>query len=178
VDLMSDISGNVTYDNLPDALALLDDYARSWSGKRAAEIAGHWDPARFIFYKAEEVDVFFQDWDQLMDYWKNNEALHDSISLRFSDLHLKPLAEGLAVASVRMRWDIRFAENARLPDGSAFQHRGKAMGGDNHVVVFFCGGGERWKICGWSETPDAAIAYVRSLYFKNFDSAGAGPGTK
>ena len=34
-----------------------------------------------------------------------------------------------------MRWDILFAPDARMPDGTPFQWRGQAMGGDDHVVT-------------------------------------------
>jgi hypothetical protein len=43
------------------------------------------------------------------------------------------------------------------------------MGGSNHVVLFLGHVSGAWKLCGWSETPDAAITYMRSLYFANAD---------
>lgn len=150
-------------------LDLLEDYAHAWRINEQEAIAGHWAPERFLFYKAEEIPHFFHAWDDVVAYWGHNEGLHDTIVLRFREPEPKGLAEDLVVADVGMRWDIRFADNATLPDGAAFPHRGECMGGNNHVVVFLCGTPNGWKICGWSETPNAAISYMRSLYFANAD---------
>ena len=150
-------------------LDLLENYADAWRANRGDEIAGHWAPERFILYKAEEIPHFFHAWDDVLAYWKHNEGLHDTIVLRFCEAAPKPLADNLVVADVAMRWDIRFAADATLPDGSAFPHRGECMGGSNHVMVFLCRTAGDWKLCGWSETPDAAITYMRSLYFANAD---------
>lgn len=152
-----------------EVLALLTDYAAAWQRNDAEQIADFWAPDRFLFYKAEEVEAFFHRWDEVMEYWRNNESLHQAIALRFTQPSVKGLADGLAVASVRMRWDIRFAEDARLPDGAAFAHRGQAMGGHNHVLVMLCATTESWRLCGWSETPDAAITYLRRLYMAGAD---------
>jgi len=155
---------------LPDAAALLEHYSAAWNALKTEGIARCWNPNRFIFYKAEEIGHFFRGWQQVKEYWRNNEAIHQAVSLQFDEIETVSLGSELAVATTRMRWDIRFADDAKLPDGSAFPHRGQAMGGDNHVVVFFCPDEPGWKICGWSETPDAPITYMRSLYLRMADT--------
>jgi len=152
-----------------DVLALLDVYAGAWRSNDTGQIAEHWAPDAFLFYKAEEVRRFFTRWEDVLAYWRQNERLHERVELRFSEAGVSGLSDHAQVAHVRMRWDIRFARNARNADGSPFAHRGEAMGGDNHVVVFLHGRPETWKLSGWVETPDAALTYMRSLYLAAAD---------
>jgi len=153
-----------------DIQTVLQNYSQAWRQLSAEGIAACWEPDRFIFYKAEEIESIFHDWQQVLTYWRNNESLHKALSLGFSDLQQKKLSDDLIVATVRMRWDIRFADDANLA-GAVFPHRGKAMGGDNHVVIFLCATQNGWKICGWSETPDAPLTYMRSLYLNNANTS-------
>jgi hypothetical protein len=151
---------------------LFQDYAAAWRGNAAGDIAAAWDSDRFVLYKAEEVPHFFLNWQQVLEYWRQNERLHERVVLRFSELRPVPLSERLSLVLARMRWDIRFAPDAVLADGSAFSHRGQAMGGDNHVLAIL--GARRdspgsWRLRGWSETPDAPISYIRSLYLAQAD---------
>jgi hypothetical protein len=151
---------------------LLERYAAAWASNRTDRIAGCWDAQGFLFYKAEEVTAFFRRWPEVLDYWRHNEALHERVVLRFADAQILDLGDDLAALLVRMRWDIRFAADAALPDGSAFAHRGVAMGGDNHVLALLGAAAEEphgWLFRGWSETPDAPITYFRSLYQRQAD---------
>ena len=134
----------------------------------ADAIAAHWDCGQFLFYKAEEVERVFAVFEEVRDYWNANEGLHDRVRLQFSDPQVRESGD-LVIATVHMRWNIRFSVDATLPDGSAFLHRGRTMGGDNHVVVFLGTLDDGWKLRGWIETPDAAITYMRNLYFRNAD---------
>lgn len=145
---------------------LLDAYAQSWATNDPEQIAAHWAPERFVLYKAEEVSRVFHDWEEVCAYWRQNEGLHERIRLQFSDTRGSELAPGLRIASTRMRWDIQFAADACTAEGLPFPHRGQSMGGDNHVIILLCQVDVDWRLCGWSETPDAAITYLRSLYFK------------
>ena len=153
------------------ALDLLDAYARAWRRNDTREIASHWDSDNFLFYKAEEVQAFMHDWEDVLSYWRQNENLHDAISLRFSEATCVPAGGDTVAVTVDMRWDIRFAADASTADGAAFPHRGRTMGGDNHVLIMMGPVEGEWKIRGWSETPDAAITYLRSLYFHHADPA-------
>ena len=157
--------------NLPELQQLLADYADAWRSNDAGRIAGHWNPSRFLFYKAEEVQAFMHDWEDVLSYWRQNENLHDAISLRFSEATCVPVGGDTVAVTVDMRWDLRFADDATTSDGAAFPHRGLAMGGDNHVLVMMGRVEDGWRIRGWSETPDAAITYLRSLYFRHADPA-------
>jgi hypothetical protein len=144
----------------------LKDYAEAWRQNQAAALPAFWDAARFAFYKAEEVSRFFTAFDEAFAYWQQNEGLHDAIRLRLGDIQVVPLADGLAMAMFEMAWDIRFAAQARLANGQDFHHRGKAMGGFNHVLAMLRHSDAGWKLIGWSETPDAAITYMTQLYYR------------
>ena len=92
-----------------------------------------------------------------------------SIVLRFEAPSISSIGEGLHIGDVRMRWDIRFRTDARTADGAAFAHAGKAMGGDNHVLMLLGETDSKLALRGWSETPDAAITYLRGLYLAGAD---------
>jgi hypothetical protein len=134
--------------------ALLDAYAEAWASMRTDAIASFWAPENFRFYKAEEIREVFTTWEDVLAYWHANEAHHAAVRLRFSELQPLALDGPWSLLWCAMRWDIRFADDG-LPAVA-----GKAMGGDNKVLALLHG--ER--LAGWSETPDAAITYIRALY--------------
>lgn len=133
---------------------LLRDYAEAWATGRADAIAAFWDADAFRFYKAEEIAEPYFSWDAALAYWRANEALHAGIALGFSDATWLPLGDGWEMSLPQMRWDIRFA--AAAPAHLA----GRAMGGDNHVLVLTRHG----RLAGWCEAPDAPLSYMRRLY--------------
>jgi len=144
---------------------LLESYAAAWASNNADTIASHWDADETEpFYKAEEVLEYYHQLDDIKAYWRHNERFHDAIRLQFSDIHLKSLAGGYHIAFISMRWDIKFAPNATLMNGAAFSEAGKAMGGENHVLALIRKRGNQVKLCGWSETPNAPLTYMRQLY--------------
>ncbi|MEJ2534744.1 MAG: hypothetical protein P8008_04590, partial [Gammaproteobacteria bacterium] len=112
---------------------------------------------------------FFHRWEDVLAYWRGNEALHETVSLRFAEPLTRPLAGDLQLLVMRMRWAILFAADARLPDGAVFPHRGRAVGGENHVLALLCEDGDALRLCAWSETPDAALTTLRNLYFARAD---------
>lgn len=134
--------------------ALLRDYAAAWADGRTDAIAAFWDADAFRFYKAEEIAEPYVSFDDVLGYWRANEAMHDHVALSFSDAPAMPLGDHWTVSMPLMRWDIRFKAGA--PPHVA----GKAMGGDNHVLVLWHG--ER--LAGWCEAPDAPLSYMRRLY--------------
>jgi len=142
-------------------------YADAWLLNRADALPGHWDAAHFAFYKAEEVREFYTDFARVTAYWQQNEALHDAIRLRLGAIQHIVIAPGIRMATFPMVWDIRFAADARLATGMDFHHRGKAMGGSNHVLAMLRRTAAGWKLTGWSETPDAAITYLTQLYYQS-----------
>ena len=66
-----------------------------------------------------------------------------------------------------MRWDIRFAKDAKLMDGSSFSWAGRSMGGENHVIALLKETGDGPRITAWIEAPNAPITYIADLYLKN-----------
>jgi hypothetical protein len=134
--------------------SLLDAYALAWANGATKAIAAHWSPADFRFYKAEEISEPFCDWPTTLAYWQANEAMHENVALSFSAITPLPLSGDFSLLMAQMRWDIRFSTAA--PPHLA----GKAMGGDNHVLVLLAGE----LIAGWCEAPEAATVYVRRLF--------------
>lgn len=149
--------------------AALFDYAGAWRLNDAAALAEHWSADDFAFYKAEEVRSFYTVWDDVLAYWAQNEGLHDDIRLKLSNLRHIPLMAGRCMVAFDMNWDIRFSADAKLASGMAFHHRGKTMGGFNHVLAMLVMTDAGWKLAGWSETPDAAITYLTDLYYRSAD---------
>lgn len=146
--------------------AALFDYAQAWRLNDAAALAAHWSAEDFAFYKAEEVRSFFTVWADVLAYWAQNEGLHDDIRLRLTNLQHIPVGAGRQMVAMDMNWDIRFSADAKLATGMAFHHRGKAMGGFNHVLAMLVDTPAGWRLAGWSETPDAAITYMTDLYYQ------------
>jgi hypothetical protein len=147
---------------------MLQEYADAWAANDAERLADFWDrsdPAPF--YKAEEVDEFFADWNSLRAYWRGNEGMHERVELGFSDFMFKPVTADIVIAIFRMRWDILFADTAMNPDGTPSNWRGQAMGGDNHVLALLRQTADGWRLAGWSETPKAPILYIADLYLRN-----------
>jgi len=152
-------------DEWSEQRALLDLYAEAWHANDPARIAACWhlsDPAPL--YKAEEMERPFRDFGAIRAYWEHNRSFHASVRLAFSELQVKPVAEGVDLLVTAMRWDIAFAADARLPDGSRFPSAGKAMGGDNHVLALVARLPEGLRFRTWVEAPDAPLSYMRRLY--------------
>ena len=153
---------------MQDIVDFFEAYRKPWSVNSADELASFWDTADAgPFYKAEEIDGVFTSWDELKAYWTHNEGFNEVNELSFSDHKSQELAPGLHIVSMRMRWDIKFAENARMMDGSAFTWAGKAMGGTNHVISLLRKTDDGYRICAWVEAPMAPISYIAELYMNN-----------
>ena len=139
------------------AEALAAETSSAWS-RTTEDIIALWDADAFRFYKAEEITEIYHSFDQAVAYWRANEVMHQAVRLHFSDIVAMPLEGRFAAVTMALRWDIRFS------GGAPGQLAGKAMGGWNRVVALVTDSdaGLRW--VAWSETPDAAITYVRQLY--------------
>jgi hypothetical protein len=147
--------------------SFLDAYKASWWENSAAQIEAAWFKESPPFYKAEEIESIITDWDELRAYWRHNETFNSINELSYSEIQAHPLSAELQLLGMRMRWDIRFAENVKNMDGSAFAWAGKAMGGDNHVMAILRTVGDELKLCAWVEAPDAPIIYMGQLYMQN-----------
>ncbi len=146
---------------------LLRRYGEAWRSNRAERLAGHWDSERFVLYKAEEVPRFFVIFDEVMTYWRHNQGFNARVELGFGEPAARPLAGPYSLATVAMRWDIEFRDNTSYLDGRPFPYGGQCMGGDNQVLLLTTGSGADLKLAGWSETPDAPLAYMARLYRSN-----------
>ena len=148
--------------------AFFEQYRQAWRANSADQIQSFWDTEESgPFYKAEEIDSIFTDWNKLTAYWRHNEGFNDSIELSFADLQTQPVGADRRLVGMRMRWDIKFSNNAKLMDGSAFAWAGQTMGGDNHVIALLKETSGAWKLTAWIEAPNAPINYIAELYMKN-----------
>lgn len=151
----------------PEIETLLASYQRAWQANSAALIESHWDGTRPPLYKAEEMPALITTWEELRAYWRHNEALNSVNELSWSDIRLQEVTADVRLLGMRMRWDIRFAADARQPDGSAFAWAGQTMGGDNHVLACLRRAPDGWRFTSWVEAPDAPILYMAQLYRQN-----------
>jgi len=150
-----------------------EQYRKAWRSNSADQIKSFWDTEEpGPFYKAEEIDGIFTDWDKLTAYWRHNESFNDMIELSFSEHQSQIAGADRRLVGMRMRWDIKFSNEAKLMDGSGFAWAGETMGGDNHVVAMLKKTAENWKLTAWIEAPNAPINYIADLYLKNVRSTG------
>jgi hypothetical protein len=151
-----------------DALdRFFETYAQAWRRNNTPGLIAHWDAPHFAYYKAEEISQVFLSFDEVEAYFAQNESLHETVALQFLDVQPLAIAPDLWMIITPMRWDIRFAQDARTSDGLPFRHRGRAMGGDNHVLALIALTPKGLKLRGWGETPDAAITTMTQLYYRN-----------
>ena len=143
-------------------------YREAWRANSAAQIETFWDTSQpKPFYKAEEIRHIITDWDELRGYWRHNEGFNSVNELSYANFVTQPLGEEWLMVGLAMRWDIRFAEDARNMDGSGFAWAGQAMGGDNHVAACMRHVDGDWRLTSWVEAPDAPILYIADMYRKS-----------
>ena len=146
----------------------LQRYRGAWRENSAAQLESFWDTTEPApFYKAEEIDHIMTSWDDLRAYWRHNEGFNEAIQLQFSEPAAVPAGPDRQLVGMRMRWDIRFAKDARTMDDKPFSWAGQTMGGENHVVALLKTNGDDWRLVAWIEAPNAAITYMAQLYLQN-----------
>jgi hypothetical protein len=143
-------------------------YRSAWRANSAAQIESFWDTSETgPFYKAEEINHIITDWAGLREYWQHNEGFNEINELSFSDIVTQSMGDTRLLVGLKMRWDIRFAKDARQIDGSVFPWAGQTMGGNNHVAACLKIVDDDWRLTSWVEAPDAPILYIADLYMKN-----------
>ncbi len=150
-------------------------YGEAWKANDAEGLEAFWATAEPApLYKPEEVPEVLNDWGAVRSYWRHNEKFHQAVELSFSDLRAQSLGGDRLLVTLRMRWDIHFADDAKMPDGRDFAWAGQAMGGDDHVVAALIRLDGTWRLTAWIEAPDAPISYIADLYIKNARPGFAG----
>jgi hypothetical protein len=143
-------------------------YRQAWKENSADRIESFWATAEPApFYKAEEIDEVITDWDKLRAYWRHNEGFHEAIELTFNDIHGQPAGERRQLVAIRMRWDIKFAADAKTIDGQPFAWAGQSMGGSNHVIAMLTETADGPRLAAWIEAPNAPISYIAEMYMHN-----------
>lgn len=146
----------------------LASYRQAWWNNSAEQIESSWDTsAAHPFYKAEEISHIITDWGELRGYWLHNESFNEINELSYADIVTQPMGDDRAMLGMKMRWDIKFADDAKQIDGSAFAWAGQTMGGHNHVVACLKKVDGEWRLTSWVEAPDAPILYMANLYLQN-----------
>lgn len=143
-------------------------YRGAWRANSAERIESFWDTGGTRpFYKAEEIDHIITDWDELRAYWRHNEGFNEANELSFANIITQTMGDTRLLVGLKMRWDIKFAKDARQIDGAAFAWAGQTMGGNNHVAACLKRVDDDWRLTSWVEAPDAPILYIADLYMKN-----------
>ncbi len=147
--------------------SFLASYRQQWWSNSASGIEDHWDTSAAPFYKAEEIKHIITDWNDLRAYWKHNETFNSVNELNYADIQSHALSDDILLVGMKMRWDIKVADNVKNMDGSSFAWAGETMGGDNHVMACFKTIDGELKLSAWVEAPDAPILYMADLYKQN-----------
>ena len=139
--------------------AVLDDLCGCWNRLDLPAIERLWDPLEETPYALpQEIRQPVVGWAALRDYWIQGAARLERASMRWWDLHGKPLAPDLAVALYQMHWN----GDIKGFDG--------LVGVDSRVTAVFRRRGERWLICHYVEAPAAPMLHLMKYYALSVDA--------
>jgi ketosteroid isomerase-like protein len=128
--------------------AFLERYAEAYNREDYTTLLGMWDQDDpYAFYMAEEIDPPMHGWKTIRAYF-NRPGVLDGIRNEYSNVRAHYLAPDLAIATYRLRFDIKVRNLKAL---SSF---------DRIVAVFRRKGGE-WKMSAYAEAPQAPLTMVR-----------------
>ena len=105
-----------------------------------------------VIYTAEEVDPPLHGWDRINRYFNPIPGflVLDGIRNEYSDVRASYLAPDLAVATYRLRFDIKVK-------------RQKPMSSWDRVLAVFRKKGDDWKLVAYAEAPMAPLTMVRKM---------------
>jgi ketosteroid isomerase-like protein len=155
-----------TYDNsapLPSAdyddslsaeiQAFLDIYAEAYNRQDYDTLLGMWDQDYpHPIYMAEEIDPPMHGWRRIRAYFnpKPGFTVLDGIRNEYSDVRANYLADDLAIATYRLRFDIKVK-------------RQKAMSSWDRVIAIFRRKDGQWKLTAYAEAPMSPLTMVRKM---------------
>jgi ketosteroid isomerase-like protein len=147
----------------------LDRLCACWGSLDLAAIEQLWDPLEPTPYALpQEFRQPVIGWPALRDYWTQAAARLRRASMRWWDLHCKPLGPDLAVVLYQMHWN----GDIKGFDG--------LVGVDSRVTAVFRRRDGRWLICHYVEAPAAPMLHLMKYYAASVDPAfagGAAPGS-
>jgi ketosteroid isomerase-like protein len=128
--------------------AFLARYAEAYNRQDYAALLAMWDqddPA--AFYMAEEIDPPMHGWTTIRAYFARPGVL-DGIRNEYSNVRAHYVAPDVAVATYRLRFDIKVRGMAPL---SSF----------DRVVALFRRKEDGWKMIAYAEAPQAPLTMIR-----------------
>ena len=133
--------------------AFLDGYAEAYNRQDYDALLALWDRGYgFPIYMAEEVDPPMHGWERIDKYFNPipGFSVLDGIRNEYSDVRASYLADDLAIATYRLRFDIKVK-------------RQKAMSSWDRVMAVFRRTGDGWKLLAYAEAPMAPLTMVRRM---------------
>lgn len=130
--------------------AFLATYAETYNREDYAALLDLWDrDDPDAFYMAEEVDPPMRGWKLIEAYFARPGVI-DGIRNEYSDVRAHYLAPDVAIATYRLRFDIKIRNM-------------KPLSGFDRVVAVFRRKDGAWKMAAYAEAPQAPMTMVRKF---------------
>lgn len=130
--------------------AFLAAYADAYNRQDYRSLLALWDRDEAnVFYMAEEIDPPMHGW-KLIDAYFARPGVLDGIRNEYSGVRAHELAPDLAIATYRLRFDIKVKGM-------------KPLSGFDRVVAVFRRRQGEWKMVAYAEAPQAPLTMVRKL---------------
>lgn len=133
--------------------AFLATYAEVYNRQDYTTLLSMWDQDDpDPIYIAEEINPPMQGWDRINAYFnpKPGFSVLDGIRNEYTDINAHYLAENLAIATYKLRFDIK-VKNKR------------AMSSWDRVMAVFRKKNGEWKLTAYAEAPMAPLTMVREM---------------
>jgi len=131
----------------------LDRYAEIYNRQDYATLLSQWDgDDAGPIYMAEEIDPPLHGWSRLNAYFNPKPGVQvlDGIRNEYTDVRAHYLAEDLAVATYRLRFDIKVKGM-------------QAMSSWDRVMAVFRRKSDGWKLVAYAEAPMAPLTMFRKM---------------
>jgi ketosteroid isomerase-like protein len=130
--------------------AFLARYAAAYNRQDYAALLQLWDrDDPNVFYIAEEIDPPMHGW-RLIDAYFARPGVLDGIRNEYSDVRAHYLAPDLAIATYRLRFDIKVRNM-------------KPLSGFDRVIAVLRRKDGQWKLARYAEAPQAPLTMVRKF---------------
>lgn len=134
--------------------AFLDAYAEAYNRQDYETLLGLWD-GNFAgpIYMAEEIDPPMHGWERIRKYFNPipGFSVLDGIRNEYSEVRANYLAEDLAIATYRLRFDIKVKRQAPMSSW------------DRVMAVFRRADDGGWRLVAYAEAPMAPLTMVRRM---------------
>lgn len=137
--------------------AVLRRTAEIWNSQEFGRLREVWDADDpEPWYVAEEISEPFRSWPEIENYWSpKGPRVLDAFRWAFSDLRVKSLADGLALALFN-----HFYEYGVTVPGRPAQ---PPLAGEDRCLALFRKGSAGWRHILYAQCPQGPESYLRSL---------------